>query len=137
MISLSGKQKEDGILTDKKTTNKYSREIIFPAKVAKRYCDYCAATKMKFSEPLRVMVMESLPQLHNAENLGQIVEKTKNWNTYGSEFVKFHVRLPDAVTHEIRTYCKLFHLKRCHFLYYLVEEKLLQRMSEVFKNEDE
>lgn len=123
-------------MTDKKATNKYSREIIMPTEVARKYCNFCDMTKMKLSEPLRVMVMESLPQLYNAENLGQIVEKTKNWNTYNSEFEKFHVRLPDEVIHEIRTYCKLFHLKRCHFLYYLVEDKLLQRISEVIKDED-
>lgn len=117
----------------KKSTHKYSREIIMPAEMAKKYDKYCMTTKMKRTEPLRVMIMESLPQLYNAERLDQIIEKTKKWESDGKELVKYHVRLPDEVINEIHTYCNFFQLKRvrCHFLYYLIEDKLIKSMEEV------
>lgn len=116
-----------------KSTHKYSREIVMPKEVARRYDAYCKKTRMKLTEPLRVMVMESLPQLYNAERLNQIIEKTKKWESDGDEFSKYHVRLPDEVIDEIHTYCNFFHLKRqrCHFLYYLIEEKLAKSLGEV------
>lgn len=116
-----------------KNTHKYSREIVMPIAMAKKYDEYCKRTKMKVTEPLRVMVMESVPQLYNAENLDKIIQKTKEWENDGNEFVKYHVRLPDEVMNEICTYLSFFRLKRlrCHFLYYLIEEKLLKRIGDV------
>ena len=94
----------------KANTNKYSREIVMPKLVADKYILYCQLTKMKLSEPLRVMVMESISQLHNAKNLDQIIQLTKNWKSHGEEFEKFHVRLPDTVIREIHTYLSFFKL---------------------------
>lgn len=121
----------------KPTANKLAREIVIPSEVAERYIKYCEVTKMKISEPLRVLVMESLPQLHNAENLDQIISKTKNWKDGGDSYTKFQVRLPDEVIKEIHTLSNFFHIKRlrCHFLYYLIEEKLLQKLEDVLKDE--
>lgn len=113
----------------------YSREIVMPADVAELYKKYCMITKMKLSEPLRVLVLESLPKLHNAEDLGEIVEKAKT--KHYSKMVKFYVRLPGAAIDEINIYCKFFnlHWRRCHFLYFLIEKKLLKLLKEVMKDE--
>ena len=121
---------------EKPNVNKYSREIAMPVDVAERYMMYCKITKMKLSEPLRVLVMESTPQLHNAANLDQVIDKTKN-REFPGEYHKFHVRLPGEVIAEINTYCKFFGLtwRRCHFLYFLIEEKLLKRIEGVLDNE--
>lgn len=125
-------------MTIKENINKYSREIIMPSEVAEQYKEYCRITKMKLSEPLRVFVMESVPQLHNAENLDQIILNTKNWNLGKEECEKFHVRLPSEVVNEINTYCNFFKLKRlrCHFLYYLIEKKLQTALEGILKNEE-
>lgn len=114
-------------MEDKKKSDKYSREIAMPPEVSERYERYCKATKMKLSEPLRVLVMESVPQLRNPEKLGATVARAKRGN--GSK--KFHVRLPDDVIHEIQTYCAFFQVKRCHFLYCLIEDKLGTVMEDV------
>ena len=121
---------------DKCYKDKYSREIAFPEEVAELYKEYCQVTKMKLSEPLRVMVLESLPQLHNAKNLDEIIVKTRK-RDMSKKYEKLHVRLPNEAIEEVNTFCKFFKLnwKRCHFLYYLVEEKLLQAIEDVLKNE--
>lgn len=123
---------------ERKNANMYSREIIMPSEIAERYKRYCKITKMKLSEPLRVFVLESVPQLHNAENLDQIILNTKNWNLGKEKCEKFHVRLPSDVINEIHTYCNFFRLKRlrCHFLYYLIEGKLLTALEGILKDEE-
>lgn len=119
-----------------KKTNKYSREIFIPKKTAERYVAYCKKTKMKLTEPLRVFILESIPQLHNAENLDQIIRRTREWNTIDEDCEKFNVRLPDEAIIEIHTYCKFFKLRRCHFLYYVIEDRLNRALEEVLKDEE-
>lgn len=123
-------------MNKEKKTNKYSKEILIPAKIAGDYMEYCRLTKMKYSEPLRVLILESILQLHNTSDLNLIVEKTRNWEAYDKELVKFHVRLPDEVMAEIHSYCKFFQLNRlrCHFLYYLIEKKLTESLEGVLRN---
>lgn len=104
-----------------------------PMEVSKRYEQYCKITKMKLSEPLRVLIMESIPQIHHAENLDKIVSRARNWKEHGKEVKEFCVRLPDEAIQEIHTYCSFFKIKRCHFLYYLIEEKLLKAMDNVLE----
>ena len=116
--------------------DKYSREIAFPVEIAEMYKEYCRVTKLKISDPLRVMVLDSLPQLHNTKNLGEIIAKTKN-RDMNDKYEKLHVRLPNEAVDEVNTFCKFFKLnwKRCHFLYFLIEEKLLQTIKDVLKDE--
>lgn len=122
-------------MSNKPNANKYSREIFLPGEVSKKYREYCRLTRMKLSEPLRVMVMESTPQLHNETNLDQVISKTKNRNLY-DEYMKYSVRLPEDVVNEINTYCRFFNIqrRRCYFLYFLIEERLLKTIEEVLEN---
>ncbi len=122
----------------KNNYNKYSREIAFPPDVAERYKEYCAVTKMKLSEPLRVLVLESLPQLHTNDDLSEIIRQTQE-RSPKDEYKKLSVRLPQEAVDEINTYCKFFKInwRRCHFLYFLVEKKLLQLLKDVLQDEDE
>lgn len=123
----------------KPNTQKYSREVVMPQEVSERYKKYCEITKIKLSEPLRIMILESIPQLHNAENLDKIIKKTQDRNLYAAStdrYVRYAVRLPDEAVSEINTYCKFFKLqhRRCHFLYFLIEERLLQQIEGVLSN---
>lgn len=120
----------------KPNTLKYSRNISIPEDVSKRYMEYCRVTKMKLSEPLRVMVLESLPQLRNAENLDDIIRKTKRKELRGTGDI-YAVRLPDEAVKEIKTYLEFFHLGgyRNHFMYFLIEEELLKKLKDVLRDE--
>lgn len=117
----------------------YSKVIKMPAGVGKRYEDYCKKTHMKMSETLRVLVLESIPRLHDAENLDQIIEKARKQNAYTApeKYKEVHVRLPASAVQEIDTYCKFFQLKskRCHFMYYLIEAKLQKTLGDVLHDE--
>lgn len=113
------------------------REIAMPQNVAERYKGYCEATKQKITEPMQALIIECIPHLHNTEKLDRIILKTKNWNTSSGSFQKFHVQIPDEAAKEIYTYCNFFKLNhlKSHFVYYLIEEKLLQDLERILKNE--
>ncbi len=121
-------------MNDQSKGRNYSREIALPKEIADQYRKYCKVTKMKLSEPLRVLVLESLPQLHNAEDLDNIIEKTKKPSP---DCEKFFVRLPGTAMDEVNTYCRFFKLnwRRCHFLYYLIEKKLIKLLKDVLRDE--
>lgn len=126
-------------MSEKKVNSqKYAREIALPIEVAARYKQYCKVTKMKLSEPLRVLVLESLPQLHTNEDLNEIVRKTlERERNLQENYEKFSVRLPDEAVKEINTFCRFFNMnwRRCHFLYFLIEKKILRLLKEVLKDE--
>lgn len=113
-----------------------SKEIMIPKEVAEPYMEYCKRTKIKYPEPLRVFILESIPNLHSIENLDEIIRRTKNWKELGSECIRFSVRIPTDAIAEIKTFCKFIRVKRCHFLYYLIEKKVLSTLED-FKNGDE
>lgn len=114
----------------------FSKEVALPQEVAERYKKYCEITKMKSAEYLRVLILDATPLLHNAEKLDFIIDKTQNREFPGA-YQKIHVRLPGETLAEIDTYCKFFKLtwKRCHFMYFMIEEKLLQMIEDVLTNE--
>lgn len=124
--------KDKGQEEKKKYEKKYSKEIALPMDVSERYKEYCRITKMNLTEPIRVMVMDSLPRLHNSEQLDNIIEKVRNRDSKTS-CEKLYIRLPDTVMTEINTYCSFFklHWQRCHFLYYLIEDKLIDTIEDV------
>lgn len=103
-----------------------------PIAVSIRYKRYCKITNMKLSEPLRVLVLQSIPQLHNAKNLNEIIKKTKQ-RDLKADYDKYYVRLPEEAMNQINTYCKFFNLnwRRCHFLYFLIEAKLLELLEDI------
>lgn len=113
-----------------------SKEIMIPKEVAEPYMEYCQKTKIKYPEPLRIFILESIPNLRNMENLDEVMKRTKHWRELGSECVSFIVRIPIDVLDEIKTYCKFYHVNRCHFLYYLIEKKILSTLED-FKDGDE
>ena len=124
---------------------KYStKEVVMPENISKKYMEYCRFTRMKMSDSLKVLIMESLPRLHDSEDLDLIIVKTRSINLYKEmdkdsevQYVRHYVRLPADVIQQINTYCKFFKLrnKRCHFLYFLIEKKLLATIEEVLGNE--
>lgn len=121
---------------NKSYRHKLSKEIAMPVEVAEKYKQYCELTKMKLSEPLRVMVLESIPQLHNAKNLDEIIVKTRS-RDMNSTYEKFYVRLPSEVMDEVNIFCKFFKInwKRCHFLYFVIEERLIKTIEDMLGNE--
>ena len=106
-----------------------------PQDVAEKYEKYCKVTKQKLTEPLQAITMESISRLHNTEKLDQILQKTRN-RTNSDSLKKFHVQLPDEAAREINTYCSFFKLSslKSHFLYYLIEENLLQSLENMLKD---
>lgn len=109
-----------------------SKEIALPPDVAEKYIKYCEITKMKQTEPLRGLILESIPNLSNMKDLDKIIIKTRA-RSKKDTYTKFYVRLPKDKVEELNTFCSFFKLnwRRCHFLYFLIEEKLLKKIEDV------
>ena len=113
-----------------------TKQIVMPIEISKKYIEYCHITRLRFSDSLRVMVMESIPRLHDSDELEQIINKTRQRNLYAEnseEYAEHYIRLPREVIEEVNMYCAFFKIKRkrCHFLYFLIEKKLLSAIEEI------